>query len=252
MIKIFRNIRKQFIREGKAGSYAKYALGEIALVVIGILIALQINNWNEKNTANNINKIYLTSLVDEIVSNTQLLKGSLKETQESMKISNYYLTIFNQKDMSQVQDSSITNMMNNLGNILSFSPTQSTIDDLLNSGALKSLKDQQLKKQILEVKFVYEGFKQLSIGYEKARDTYLIPYFIKNANLTKVSDSLSFLKIPKIETSSSKTAFVRNREFNNILFTMEVINARNERQFISWIKYLEQLSLSIEKHLEND
>jgi len=252
MIKIFRNIRKQFIREGKTGSYVKYALGEIALVVIGILIALQINNWNERNTANNINKIYLTSLIDEIVSNTQLLKGSLKETQESMKISNYYLTIFNQKDISKVQDSSITNMIDRLGNILSFSPTQSTIDDLLNSGTLKALEDQQLKKQILEVKFVYDGYKQLSMAYEKTLNTYFIPYLVKNANMTKTTDALSFLKIPKIAINSSKEAFLNNKEFNNILFTMELVNTRNERQFISWIKYLEKLSTSIEKHLEND
>jgi hypothetical protein len=58
MIKLFRNIRQKLIKEGKttnpafakasAGTYLKYAIGEIVLVVIGILIALQINNWNER------------------------------------------------------------------------------------------------------------------------------------------------------------------------------------------------------------
>lgn len=47
MIKFFRNIRKKLIMENKTGNYLKYAIGEIVLVVIGILIALQINNWNE-------------------------------------------------------------------------------------------------------------------------------------------------------------------------------------------------------------
>tara|TARA_R110000764_G_scaffold240046_1_gene341787 strand:+ start:69386 stop:69697 length:312 start_codon:yes stop_codon:yes gene_type:complete len=47
MIKFFRNIRKSLLNAGKTGKYLKYALGEIVLVVIGILIALQINNWNE-------------------------------------------------------------------------------------------------------------------------------------------------------------------------------------------------------------
>lgn len=47
MIKIFRNIRKNLLKESKNTNYLKYAIGEIILVVIGILIALQINNWNE-------------------------------------------------------------------------------------------------------------------------------------------------------------------------------------------------------------
>ena len=49
MIKFFRKIRQNLLSQGKTGKYFKYALGEIILVVIGILIALQINNWNEAN-----------------------------------------------------------------------------------------------------------------------------------------------------------------------------------------------------------
>ena len=48
MIKLFRNIRQKLLHSGKLKSYMAYAIGEIVLVVIGILIALQINNWNEE------------------------------------------------------------------------------------------------------------------------------------------------------------------------------------------------------------
>lgn len=50
MIKFFRNIRKNLLNEGKTSKYFKYAIGEIVLVVLGILIALQINNWNIERT----------------------------------------------------------------------------------------------------------------------------------------------------------------------------------------------------------
>ena len=51
MIKFFRTIRQNLLGEGKTGKYLKYAIGEIVLVVVGILIALQINNWNEDRKA---------------------------------------------------------------------------------------------------------------------------------------------------------------------------------------------------------
>ena len=47
MIKLFRKIRQGLLTENKFGKYVLYAIGEIVLVVIGILIALQVNNWNE-------------------------------------------------------------------------------------------------------------------------------------------------------------------------------------------------------------
>lgn len=53
MIQFFRKIRQKLVSDGKAGTYFKYAIGEIFLVVIGILIALQINNWNQKRILDN-------------------------------------------------------------------------------------------------------------------------------------------------------------------------------------------------------
>jgi hypothetical protein len=59
MIKFFRKIRQNLLMENKTGKYFKYAIGEIVLVVIGILIALSINNWNEnKKSENQLNNIY--------------------------------------------------------------------------------------------------------------------------------------------------------------------------------------------------
>ena len=52
MLKFFRNIRKKLASENKVASYLRYAIGEIILVVIGILIALQVNNWNEQRKSN--------------------------------------------------------------------------------------------------------------------------------------------------------------------------------------------------------
>ena len=68
MIKFFRKIRQNLLMENKTGKYFTYAIGEIVLVVIGILIALQINNWNEKAK----NKISTDVLLKEIHNDLQL------------------------------------------------------------------------------------------------------------------------------------------------------------------------------------
>ena len=46
MIKFFRHIRRTMINQNQMGKYFKYAIGEILLVMVGILLALQVNNWN--------------------------------------------------------------------------------------------------------------------------------------------------------------------------------------------------------------
>ncbi|GLU44702.1 DUF6090 family protein [Allomuricauda sp. NBRC 101325] len=65
MIKFFRNLRKKQLDEGKTTKYARYAIGEIVLVVIGILIALQVNNWNENRKNLAIRKNYSMSLISD-------------------------------------------------------------------------------------------------------------------------------------------------------------------------------------------
>lgn len=66
MIKFFRNIRMSLLNEGKTSRYLKYAFGEIILVVIGILIALGISNWNESKKNRNLRLSYSTSLINNL------------------------------------------------------------------------------------------------------------------------------------------------------------------------------------------
>lgn len=68
MIKFFRHIRKSLLEQNKMGKYFKYAIGEIILVVIGILIALGINNWNEKRKNKNEEKITLIKINENLTT----------------------------------------------------------------------------------------------------------------------------------------------------------------------------------------
>jgi hypothetical protein len=66
MIKFFRRIRQNLLNEGKTSKYFKYAIGEIVLVVIGILIALQVSNWNQKRITQNETEVILDKFEEEM------------------------------------------------------------------------------------------------------------------------------------------------------------------------------------------
>lgn len=74
MIKFFRKIRKQLLTENKFSKYLLYAIGEIVLVVIGILIALSINNWNENQKKKEILKVYLQNYVEDLKDDKRNMK----------------------------------------------------------------------------------------------------------------------------------------------------------------------------------
>lgn len=77
MLKFFRRIRQQLLSEGKTGKYLKYALGEIALVMIGILLALQVSNWNELQKNKATEQKMLTAIQLDLATNIQRLKNDI-------------------------------------------------------------------------------------------------------------------------------------------------------------------------------
>lgn len=78
MIKLFRNIRKNLLKEGKTSKYFKYAIGEIVLVVIGILIALQINNWNEYRKSQNQELNLVKQLLEDAEADAVFFESRIK------------------------------------------------------------------------------------------------------------------------------------------------------------------------------
>ena len=73
MIPFFRKIRKKMADDNRPLKYARYAIGEIVLVVVGILIALQINNWNEERQLKESVKVYLNRLVEDLNNDVEFL-----------------------------------------------------------------------------------------------------------------------------------------------------------------------------------
>ena len=92
-MKFFRKIRQDLLSGGKTRKYLKYAIGEIILVVIGILIALQINNWNETNKLNRRELTLLSELKTNLQINIVNLENDIQKQTKSIKSFNYILNL---------------------------------------------------------------------------------------------------------------------------------------------------------------
>lgn len=95
MIKFFRHIRKSLLLQNKMGKYFKYAIGEILLVVIGILIALQINNWNEHRKNNTQLNQYMANLIEDLRKDSLAIHKSIDSMKtDSMALYNIQQRVF--------------------------------------------------------------------------------------------------------------------------------------------------------------
>jgi hypothetical protein len=91
MIKFFRKIRQQLLNENKFSKYLLYAIGEIVLVVIGILIALQINNWNENKKSSEFEYEMFTQILENLKQDKQTLKKIKANFNRAIRSSNKIL-----------------------------------------------------------------------------------------------------------------------------------------------------------------
>ncbi len=83
MFKFFRSIRQGLVNEGKTSKYLKYALGEFILVVLGILVALQINNWNERRKGEEQRLVLIANLKADMQENLGFVQQMIKRGEES-------------------------------------------------------------------------------------------------------------------------------------------------------------------------
>jgi hypothetical protein len=164
--------------ENKTGKYFKYAIGEIVLVVIGILIALQINNWNQERQFQNEEKIILKNIHTEFLENRNALKLGLEENNQGCKASIILLNLVGQ-NRELIQQQNLDSLMYVMLETGSFRPSQNTISDLLQSGKLQLLKNESLKN--LFYKWT-RNLKRTEVSFNRAElkiDTELVPYLSK-------------------------------------------------------------------------
>lgn len=145
MKKFFHTIRQNLLNQGKSTKYFKYALGEIVLVVIGILIALQINNWNEERKDNAEEQKVLINLNTEFKSNLIKLDSSIMGMKWSIKRMDSLLNIMNKTIHFDHNPRHLNRLLSSSINIPNYFPSSMVLKELESSGKLGKLKNEKLK-----------------------------------------------------------------------------------------------------------
>jgi hypothetical protein len=158
MIKLFRKTRKNLLMENKTSKYFKYAIGEIALVVVGILIALQINNWNENRKANTEEVVVLNNLFENLTLAKQQSEVLILEEKELKKSLMFVLGIDSIQDKKSVTDSIFESAV---WDLQTDSPTVNAYINLKNTNKLSLIKSKKINEKFSGFEFSINKLKDL-------------------------------------------------------------------------------------------
>ena len=181
MLSTFRKIRKNLVLNNKTSKYLQYAIGEILLVVIGILIALQINNWNEQRKEQNLERKALHSLKQNIV------KDSLQASEKLLELAGLNTSLDSLKRFV-INDSEKLpvdlNFTDAFLSTISFISEKSTFDELKSSGRLQLIRNKSLSDSLMGYyNFLDDRVKTFSASLATyARDNFA-PYLMSRYKL---------------------------------------------------------------------
>ena len=155
--------------ENKTSKYIKYALGEILLVMIGILLALQVNNWNQGKELKKLEKSYLIGILNDLKSDTTFINNEFTTNFQEHKKNHLFLDSLVKKDL-MIQESQLDMVWHPV--VISKSgqalyPTVGTYDAMISEGKSGLIEDRKLFSAIQEL---YEIWYSMNTEFRLRRD----------------------------------------------------------------------------------
>ena len=183
MINLFRKIKQNLLAEGNTGQYLKYAVGEILLVVFGILIALQINNWNEDRIDDKIEKKALNDLLQEFQSNKITFDEHIALKQKhDVELTNFISMVRNQEILDTTKNLRLPPLSRK-----TFDPAMGMVNSIMNSDKIDKLENDSLRYLLSNWKFLLEDYQEEEeslyrylFNVLKPYEASLFPYFPKH------------------------------------------------------------------------
>ena len=247
MIKFFRNIRKKLVSENEFSKYMIYAIGEIILVVIGILIALQINNYSEQKKERNKENILLTNLSNDVAldilqieKNTQLSKerlGRLDSLIRQLKTPNTVdKDVFIRKSYEFVVDQY-------------FKSNSGIFDEAVSSGHMSFIQNESLRQSVFNY---YRNAKETYTDgtTRQITDEFITPLLVEHVYLNQ--EGLAMLGINVGEIAQLQNLNIEDLMNNKAYWKMILLKfGGNQEQIVRW-EGIRQRALFLKEQLDEE
>jgi hypothetical protein len=179
------------VRAGKIGQYLKYAIGEILLVVIGILIALYINNWNEGRKDRAKEKAILKELNKDFVKNLAQFNRLKKVYFSSLDASLKFKYYINQPNVIAVKDS-VGKYYYAGFNGVSYNPSNGVVESLISSGEYQLITNDTLRNYLISWKDVLEDYLEEERHFGRLWPDKIEPLLIEEGDFTNLENPINF------------------------------------------------------------
>ena len=235
MLKYFRKIRQRLIDESNLKRYLLYAIGEILLVMIGILLALQVNNWNQTNSDKRIANDYVSNLLTELNSDLDYFDQLIANNEKQKTYIDEILIALNSEKVINLEEEDLILKLSESMNPTDFFPKTATYQDLVSSGKMILIKPLDLRQKVITHYNLMEQ-KSLHINRELGYSwNHLIPFlndrgFFEWRNSPRISLDTSIISKTKhfsiLDLDKSSRDFEATED--NLYFAKLMLTVRNE------------------------
>ena len=237
MIKFFRQIRHKLIDQSNLRKYLFYAVGEILLVMIGILLALQVNNWNEKKKMIKDERKYYIRIYSDLEVDSIYLSQRLKKSKQ--EIESYYTFIHEAYKDQKSKEEFVELIGYTWFSSEHLTVQNSTFQEMINSGKLDLISNDSLKDAIIELYRNYDAaekhiqeFNQYSVS--------LLTEWAKVINDTKYRGVSSSLFDEPYMFTLDNWKWINNQSSIEFRLAEETVGAYSAKNKV-FIKYFNQL-----------
>ncbi|HPF51535.1 MAG TPA: DUF6090 family protein [Draconibacterium sp.] len=220
MLRLFRKIRLKLFRENKVSHYMLYALGEIILIVIGILIAMEIGNWNEQRKIRQLELVYLQGLQSEFEQSLNKLQTLIEVNksvyEDAKKIADYITTGY----FPEEQHLSIL-IFNAFSREQAYNPNNSLLNEIISAGYLKNITNPELRRELSSWESVIQGIHRQEATLREQRELVLDIFRKDTGSMRTVLEQANIIDqqmgLKKSKNQDSNLNLITSREFENNL-----------------------------------